>query len=228
MKFKKKRHANKTEEQWKRYGTNLDVLVNLKHVLKSLKRRQKRNKKRRGGLKQDSQVGGEQPLKQKNWRKLLILLKPRMGRIWGKHISRKNLQNGRRSMKLREQGKCKGNENLQRGGKPKRKRKPAMTEQKHRYSAWREIALKSVATPKWMNACYMGCNYFRNTRGSLNKKTNCAQNSCVGKQCDNRECDCDEDSYNYLEQTMYMCKYKFKFTYSKFIQTYLRWREGCQ
>ena len=50
----------------KRNGKNVDVLKNLKHVLKSLKRMQKRNKKRRGGLKQDSQVGAEQPLKQKN------------------------------------------------------------------------------------------------------------------------------------------------------------------
>ena len=78
-----KRHANKTKKQRKRKrnGKNVDVLKNLKHVLKSLKRRQKRNKKRRGGIKRDSQVGVEQPLKQKNWRKLLILLEPRMGRI---------------------------------------------------------------------------------------------------------------------------------------------------
>ena len=209
--IQEKRHANKTDEQRKRKrnGTNLDVLANLKHVLKSLKRRQKRNKKRRGGLKWDSQAGAEQPLKQNNWRKLLILLKPRMGRIWGKHISRKTLQNGRRPMKLREQGKCKGIENLQNRGKPKRKRKPAMTEQTHRYRAWREIALKSEATPKWMNACYRGWYYFRNTRGSSNKKKQCAQNNCVNEQCDNRGCNGDEDSYSYLEQTMYMYKYKF-------------------
>ena len=90
-----KRHANKTEKQRKikRNGKNVDVLKELKHVLKSLKRRQKRNKKRRGGLKRDSQVGAEQPLKQKNWRKLLILLKPRMGRICSKYNRRVNLQN---------------------------------------------------------------------------------------------------------------------------------------
>ena len=112
-------------------------------------------------------------------------------------------------MKLREQGKCKGTENLQRGGKPKRKRKPAMTEQMHRYRAWREIALKSLTTPKWMNSYHRVCNYFRNTRGYSNKKKQCAQNNFVGEQCDNRGCDCDEDSYSYLEQTMYMYKYKF-------------------
>ena len=78
--IQEKRHANKTEEQRKRKrnGTNLDELANLKHVLKSLRRRQKRNKKSRGGLKRDSRVGAEQQLKQKNWRKLSILLKPRM------------------------------------------------------------------------------------------------------------------------------------------------------
>ena len=53
----------------KRNGKNLDDLANLKLVLKSLKRRQQWNKKRREeGLKPDSQVGVEQPLKQKNWR----------------------------------------------------------------------------------------------------------------------------------------------------------------
>ena len=85
--IQEKRHANKTEKQRKRKrnGKNVDVLKNLKHVLKSLKRRQKRDKKRRGGLKRDSQVGSEQPLKQKNWRKLLILFKPRMGRICSKY-----------------------------------------------------------------------------------------------------------------------------------------------
>ena len=209
--IQEKRHANKIEKQRKRKrnGKNVDVLKNLKHVLKSLKRRQKRNKKRRGGLKQDSQVGAEQPLKQKNWRKLLILLKPRMGRICSKYNRRVNLQNGRKPVKLREQGKYKGTENLQNGRKPKRKRKTAMTEQTHRYRAWREIALKSVATPKLINACYRGCYYFRNTRGSSNKKKQCAQNNCVGEQCDNRGCDCDEDSYSYLEQTMYMYNYKF-------------------
>ena len=196
--IQERRHANKTKKQRKRKrnGKNVDVLKNLKHVLKSLKRRQKRNKKRRGGLKPDSQVGGEQPLKQKNWRKLLILLKPRIGRIRSTYNRRVNLQNGRKPVKLREQGKYKGTENLQNGGKPKRKRKPVMTDQTHRYRAWREIALKSVATPKWINACYRGCYYFRNTGGSSNKKKQCAQNNCVGEQCDNRGCDCDEDSYS--------------------------------
>ena len=48
--IQEKRHANKTEKQRKRNrnGKNVDVLKNLKHVLKGLKRRQKRNKKRRG------------------------------------------------------------------------------------------------------------------------------------------------------------------------------------
>ena len=84
--IQEKRHANKTEKQRKRKrnGKNVDVLKNLKHVLKSLKRRQKGNKKRIGGLKRDSQIGVEQPLKQKNWRKLLILLKPLMGWICSK------------------------------------------------------------------------------------------------------------------------------------------------
>ena len=208
--IQEKRHANKTEKQRKRKrnGKNVDVLQNLKQVLKSLKHRRKRNKKRRGGLKRDSQVGAEQPLKQKNWRKLLILLKPRLRRIWGKYNRRVNLQSRRKPVKLREQGKYKGKENLQNGGKPKRKRKPVMTEKTHRYRAWREIALKSVATPKWMNACYRGCYYFRNTRGSSNKKKNqCAQNNCVGEQCDNRGCDCDEDSNSHLEKTLYMYKY---------------------
>ena len=56
-KIQEKRYANKTEKQRKRKrnGKNVDVLKNLKHVLKCLKRRQKRNKKRRGGLKRDSQ-----------------------------------------------------------------------------------------------------------------------------------------------------------------------------
>ena len=192
-----KRHANKTVKQRKRKrnGKNVDVLKNLKHVLKSLRHRQKRNKKRRGGLKRDSQGGAEQPLKQKNWRKLLILLKLRMGRICSKYNRRANLQNGRRPVKLREQGKYKGTENLQNGGKPKRMRKPVMTEQTHRYRAWRELVLKSVATPKWINACYRGCYFFRNTRGSSNNKKQCAQNNCVGEQCDKWGCDCDEDSY---------------------------------
>ena len=190
------RHANKTLKQRKRKrnGKKVDVLKNLKHVLKSLRRRQKRNKKRRGGLKRDSQVEAEQPLKQKNWRKLLILLKPRMGWICSKYNRKVNLQNGRKPVKLREQGKYKGTENLQNGGKPKRKRKPVMTEQTHRYRAWRKLALQSVATPKWVNACYRGCYFFRNTRGSSNKKKQCAQNNCVGEQCDNRGCDCDEDT----------------------------------
>ena len=207
--IQEKRHANKTEKQRKRKrnGKNVDVLKNLKHVLKGLKHRQKRKEKRRGGLKRDSQVGVEQPLQQKNWRKLLILLKPRMGRISSKYNRRVNLQNGRKPVKLGKQGKYKGTENLQNGGKPKRQRKPVMTEQTHRYGAWCEIALKSVATPKWINACYRGCYYFRNTRGSSNKKKQCAQNNCVGEQCDNKGCDCDEDSYSHLEETIYMYKY---------------------
>ena len=147
-----KRHANKTEKQRKRKknGTNVDALANLKLELKSLKHRQNWNKKRRGGLKRNSQVGAEQPVKQKNWRKLLILLKPIMERIYGTYNRRVNLLNGRKPMKLREQGKYKGTENLQNGEKLKRKRKPVMAEQTHRYRAWREIALKSVATTKVM------------------------------------------------------------------------------
>ena len=48
-----KRDANKTGKQRKRNrnGEPLNGLANLKRVLKSLKRRQKWNKKRRGGLK---------------------------------------------------------------------------------------------------------------------------------------------------------------------------------
>ena len=49
------RRANKIKKHLKRNinGGNLDVLANLKQVLKSLKRRQKQNK-RRGGQKRDS------------------------------------------------------------------------------------------------------------------------------------------------------------------------------
>ena len=85
-----KRDANKTGKQRKRNRKceTLYGLAYLKQVLKSLKRRQKRNMKRRGGLKQDSQVCAEQPLKKKKWRKLLILLEPRMRQIWGKCIRR--------------------------------------------------------------------------------------------------------------------------------------------
>ena len=151
-----------------------------------------------------------------------------MGQILGKYIRRVSLQNGRRPMKLRKQGNYKATVNLLNGGKPKRQREPVMTKQTHWYRAWCEIVLKSVAKQKWTNTCYSCCNYFRNTRGSPNKRKQCSQNTCFGEQCDNRGCDCDEDSNSCLEQAMYMYKYKFQLTYSKIIQTYLWWLEGCR
>ena len=46
--------------------------------------------------------------------------------------------------------------------------------------------------------------------GSSNKKKQCVQNTCVGEQCDIRGCDCDEDSYSYLEKQIYISIYLFK------------------
>ena len=38
------------------------------------------------------------------------------------------------------------------------------------------------------------------------RKKQYTQNNCVGEQCDNRGCDCDEDSYSCLEQSQLGCK----------------------
>ena len=46
--------------------------------------------------------------------------------------------------------------------------------------------------------------------------------TCVGENCDDRGCDCDEDSNSYLEQTTYMYKI-YQFTNHADISS---WREG--
>ena len=58
-----------------------------------------------------------------------------------------------------------------------------------------------------MNARNSDCDYFRNTRNGSNKRKY-AHNTCVGENCDDRGCDCDDKATVILNKP-HICKTKY-------------------
>ena len=182
IKTRKRRNRNR------RKGKQMDILANLKQVLKSLKQRRKQKKKRENS-KLGYTVGSESLLKlsQKH-----IGLKKLAN---GKCIRNKSLQSGSKFKKQQtHQGNLRGAKNLRNRRTSKKQRKEFTVDRNQRCSFWyKTVFEKSVVELKRTKAFYSWNGYLGKYGGRSNKGSQRHRNTCDGdKNTDGRDDDHEE------------------------------------